>query len=100
MTSPNGKTAETELKVLTRLSDVTLVELRPKTGRTHQLRVHLQKLGHPILGDRLYGEETSANRLMLHAKLLSLRLPNGQSQTFEAPLPPDFKDELNRYEQA
>jgi len=65
--------------------------LRPKSGRTHQLRVHLKKMGHPILGDVLYGGEP-ANRLYLHAHKLTITLPNKQRQTFVAPLPPMFSD--------
>lgn len=97
-TSPTGKPALTKLKVKRRLSDTTLVELEPKTGRTHQLRVHLHKLGHSILGDRLYGQPNRASRLMLHAQQLVIKLPSGQSKTFTAPLPLEFEQELKRHE--
>ena len=60
----------------------------PETGRSHQLRVHLKSIGHPILGDRFYGDASAAPRLMLHAARLSLRHPDdGATQVFEAPLP-------------
>lgn len=65
------------------------VELEPVTGRSHQLRVHLAELGHPILGDELYGSESSAPRLLLHATLLSFPIPERhETLTFESP--PDF----------
>lgn len=64
----------------------SLIEFRPETGRQHQLRVHAAILGHPILGDRLYGTAASAPRLMLHAHRLTL--PGGRTLT--APPPPEF----------
>src|SRR5579884_2416881 len=73
----NGKPANTAYKVLQSNSRFSLVELRPVTGRTHQLRVHLSYLGHPILGDILYGGQP-ADRLYLHASALELTLPNKQ----------------------
>ena len=70
-------------------SNSSRVELEPITGRSHQLRVHMAALGHPILGDDLYGSETSAPRLLLHATELSFPMPGtGQWQSFESP--PDF----------
>jgi 23S rRNA-/tRNA-specific pseudouridylate synthase len=80
-----GDTAVTEYRVLDR--GLGLVELRPQTGRTHQLRVHLASVAAPILGDRLYGDVTSAPRLMLHAYRLELL-----GHTFDAPLPDGFSD--------
>jgi 23S rRNA pseudouridine1911/1915/1917 synthase len=85
----NGKPAQTTYKTLSVVGNVALVELKPHTGRTHQLRVHMKQLGHPILGDKLYGGPV-ANRLMLHAKSLELVTPDKQQVTFEAPLPPEF----------
>ena len=79
----------------------SLVELRPTTGRTHQLRVHMNYLGHPILGDSVYGSENSAKsqalesipkRLYLHAKELEITLPGGKRTTFTAPVPKEFED--------
>jgi tRNA pseudouridine32 synthase/23S rRNA pseudouridine746 synthase len=66
----------------------TRVELEPITGRTHQLRVHMQALGHPILGDALYGSEARAPRLLLHAQSLALAHPTtGEALAFESPPP-------------
>lgn len=87
----NGKSAQTEYKVLSVSDHYSLVELKPTTGRTHQLRVHLNHLGHPIVGDHLYGE-VPGDRLYLHAKSLEITLPNRQRQTFEAPLPIEFSE--------
>ena len=90
-TGQNGKPASTTYKVLGQGNGLTLVELKPLTGRTHQLRVHLEKIGHPILGDTLYGGP-DAPRLLLHALSLEITLPNKQRKIFEAPLPKIFRD--------
>lgn len=87
----NGKPALTEYKVCKTTGNLSLLELKPTTGRTHQLRVHLRQLGCPILGDTLYGG-TSADRLFLHAQSLEITLPNKQRRTFEVPLPPEFEE--------
>jgi 23S rRNA pseudouridine1911/1915/1917 synthase len=87
----NGKSATTAYKVLSENDQYSLVELKPTTGRTHQLRVHLEQIGHPILGDTLYGAN-NADRLFLHAKSLELTLPNRQRQTFSVPTPKEFKE--------
>lgn len=66
----------------------TRMALMPKTGRSHQLRVHMLALGHPILGDPFYGDRNSAPRLQLHAKTLRLRHPTGgEWREFKAPCP-------------
>lgn len=73
-----GKPAQTKWRVLERLDGRTRMELKPVTGRTHQLRVHMDAIGHPILGDNLYGTDESraeADRLMLHATRLKLKNP-------------------------
>ena len=88
---PNGKESETYYKVIKTDGKHSLVELRPTTGRTHQLRVHMKYLGHPILGDPLYGEE-KADRLYLHANKLEIVLPSGERKVFEAKIPKEFKD--------
>lgn len=88
---PNGKASETFYKVLKTNGEKSLVELRPTTGRTHQLRVHMKYLGHPILGDPVYGGET-AERLFLHARQLEITLPGGKREVFEAKLPKEFLD--------
>lgn len=88
----NGKPAITDYKVLSTDGQMSLVELRPKTGRTHQLRVHMKFLGAPIVGDRLYGQP--AERLYLHARSLEITLPGGERKTFSSPLPLEFTDKL------
>ena len=85
----NGKSAQTEYKILKVSNKYSLVELMPVTGRTHQLRVHMHQLEHPIVGDVLYDGKT-ADRLYLHAKSLEVTLPNRERRTFEAPLPIEF----------
>ncbi len=68
--------------------EISRVELEPVTGRTHQLRVHMAAIGHPILGDALYGEAASAPRLLLHASSLSFTHPlSGESLNFNSPPP-------------
>lgn len=91
----NGKTAQTEYKVLSTTEKYSFVELKPTTGRTHQLRVHLHHIGHPIVGDSLYDGET-APRLFLHAKELEITLPNRERQTFSAAVPPEFQEFMER----
>ena len=74
-----GRAALTDWQVIKRLKTETRVKLTPKTGRSHQLRIHMLALGHPILGDPFYGSLNSQNveRLMLHSYRLSLRHPDG-----------------------
>jgi 23S rRNA pseudouridine1911/1915/1917 synthase len=86
----NGKSAQTNYKVLDHNDKYTLVELKPTTGRTHQLRVHLHYLLHPIAGDIIY-EGSKQDRMYLHALSLEITLPNSERRTFEAKLPPEFK---------
>lgn len=81
--------AVTDVHVLKRKEMMTLVELIPRTGRTHQLRAHTAHLGHPIVGDKVYGSTIASPRIMLHAKSLSFTL-NGELYTFEAPTPTSF----------
>ena len=88
---PTGKEAETFYRVLKTNGKRSLVELKPTTGRTHQLRVHLQYLGHPIVGDPVYGDG-NADRLYLHACKLEITLPGGKRTTFESKLPRSFQD--------
>ncbi|HEU0266152.1 MAG TPA: RluA family pseudouridine synthase, partial [Candidatus Saccharimonadaceae bacterium] len=86
---PRGKAAQTVFEVLGTARDGTaLVRLQPKTGRTHQLRVHLAHIGCPIIGDRVYG--TASDRLMLHAYQLEITIPRGQRRVFTAPIPEVF----------
>lgn len=88
--SVNGRAAVTDWVVLGRGEGETRVHLFPLTGRSHQLRVHMLSLGHPILGDPIYatGQATAFPRLMLHAETLSLHHPDsGAWVTFSAPCP-------------
>lgn len=85
----NGKPAITEYTVKKESEHLSLLDLRPQTGRTHQLRVHLTNLGHPILGDELYGGKP-AERMMLHAHQLEITVPSGERLTFGAPIPSAF----------
>lgn len=87
---PNGKPAQTTYHVLAENDAQSLVELKPTTGRTHQLRVHLAHLNAPILGDRVYGKSSNC-RMMLHAQKLEITLPSGERKVFEAAIPDEFK---------
>ena len=89
----NGKAATTHYKVLKTNLNLSLLDLKPETGRTHQLRVHLNYLGHPIVGDTLYGG-SKADRMYLHALSLDIVLPNKQREHFEAALPKIFNDKM------
>lgn len=86
-----GKPAITDWRILERNDDFTRLELKPLTGRSHQLRVHMQFLGHPILGDNLYAPDdilSARDRLCLHAKYLAFRHPAGGAWAeFTAPTP-------------
>ena len=101
----SGRAAHTTWRVLERLNSATLVGAQLHTGRTHQLRVHFQFLGHPLAGDETYGARQNrklteltgyeAPRVMLHARELSFIHPRTEeSLGFEAPLPEDFREAL------
>ena len=88
-----GRPAKTEYRVLGSNGDVSLIECVIHSGRTHQIRVHLHHLGHPVLGDKLYGGKRAGNlsRQMLHAWKLSFRHPRtAEVLSFIAPIPQDF----------
>ncbi|MFA5038489.1 MAG: RluA family pseudouridine synthase [Candidatus Omnitrophota bacterium] len=88
----DAKEANTFYRVLKRYQDYTALELFPQTGRTHQLRVHLSYLGHPILGDPVYGRKKNFPRLALHAKDLGFEHPTTKEfMKFSSPLPEDLK---------
>ena len=87
-----GKPAITAYEVLATNGTQSLLELRPKTGRTHQLRVHMQYINTPIAGDRVYGAEDSAKRLCLHAHSLEITIPASKRQVFTAPIPELFEE--------
>ena len=88
---PESKYARTRYRTISRSEKFSLLELEPFTGRTHQLRVHLAFLGHPILGDSKYGKEKSFKRLGLHAKSIGFIHPRtGKFIEFSSPLPEEF----------
>lgn len=92
---PKGKEAKTHYKVLKTDNNFSLIELKPESGRTHQLRVHMKYIGTPIYGDPVYGSGKKAKRLFLHAKKLEITIPGkneNQRKTFESELPKEFKN--------
>lgn len=93
----NGKPSKTYYQTIETGPTYTLLELKPETGRTHQLRVHLKHFGHPIVGDTFYDGEP-AERLFLHATSLELTLPNRTRQVFTAELPAIFKEKVHENE--
>lgn len=102
---PEGKPSLTEFKVITQFDGFTLVEARPITGRTHQIRVHAQYTGHSLVGDEKYGDdnvnaqmrELGIKRLFLHASALSFYLPGASEPTrVDAPLPADLQLPLQK----
>src|SRR5437763_11756765 len=97
--SRRGRAAKTEYRVLSSSNEMSLVECRLHSGRTHQIRVHLQHIGHPVLGDKVYGSKQAKDfpRQMLHAWKLGFEHPKtGKRMNFEAPMPPDFEDALTK----
>lgn len=90
-----GKPAQTEYETLKHLQkgdkSYSLLKLSPRTGRTHQLRVHLAYLGHPITGDAVYGKQDN-EKLLLHARSLELTLPDRTRMAFKAPAPDKIMD--------
>ncbi len=100
---PGGAEAETSFIVIERLPAATLLSARPRTGRTHQIRVHLASIGHPVLGDRAYGgggddaRRLGLRRPFLHAARLSFEHPaTGRPVDVEEPLPDDLRAALER----
>jgi 23S rRNA pseudouridine1911/1915/1917 synthase len=86
-----ARAAETAWRLLATEGKLSLLECRPKTGRTHQIRVHLKHLGHPIAGDRVYGGGADFPRQLLHAWKLTVTHPKtGLPLTFQSPVPADF----------
>ncbi|MDO4746361.1 MAG: RluA family pseudouridine synthase [Bacillota bacterium] len=104
VTDLNSRNAVTHYKVLERFGRFTLIEAQLETGRTHQIRVHMAYMKHPLLGDELYGPAKSksasglgAKRQMLHAGILGFVHPStGEYMEFESPLPEDFKKVLEK----
>jgi 23S rRNA pseudouridine1911/1915/1917 synthase len=96
-TSSRGRAAKTEYRVIRSASEMSLVECQLHTGRTHQIRVHLHHLGHPVLGDKVYAPKLAKDypRQMLHAWKLGFQHPRtGEWKSFAAPLPNDFTDTM------
>ena len=95
-----GKEALTEFKVIQRYDGYTYIEVKIKTGRTHQIRVHMSEIGYPIVGDEVYSNGRNSFNVrgqMLHAKVLQFRHPTtGEIIRFEAPLPEYFQEVLNK----
>ena len=91
----NGKPAETYYRVRQRFTNNDLVDLMPRTGRTHQLRVHMTYLGHPIVNDHVYSKLKPRGRMFLHAAKLEITLPHSERRVFEAPLPNDLQQILD-----
>ena len=105
---PQGKRSKTRFRVLARYQEATLVEASLETGRTHQIRVHTQHAGHPILGDSKYGYENTQQltariglqRLFLHAAKVGINLPDGSYREFDAPLPEELVGILRGLQEA
>ncbi|OON94829.1 MAG: RNA pseudouridine synthase [Candidatus Epulonipiscium fishelsonii] len=98
--SQNGKFAKTKYKVLERFKDTTYVELSLFTGRTHQIRVHMTSIGHPLVGDPVYGRKKhlfGLNKQTLHAKILGFTHPSSLNEMyFESEIPIYFKDIIDK----
>jgi len=98
-----GRAAATEVEVRARFDRATLLEVRPRTGRTHQIRVHLSSIGHPVLGDRTYGgtgedaRRLGLDRPFLHSWRIAFDHPvTGRLVRLEDPLPPELEDAIRR----
>lgn len=94
VTTKNSKTAVTHFAVVERIGDFTVLQLKLETGRTHQIRVHMKFIGHPLVGDPLYGKnkDNLMNGQALHAAVLGFSHPRtGESLLFEASLPQDMR---------
>jgi len=91
-----GRQARTEYHVVKYIADYTLLEVRPETGRTHQIRVHLSAIGYPVMGDPVYGVKSDRlSRQFMHASRLGFKLPStGEYVEFTSELPPDLEQAL------
>ena len=105
----SGKLAITEYKVIKKFRNFSLVEVFPRTGRTHQIRVHMASIGHSVVGDKVYGHTyrqtdkskespEGLRRQFLHAYYLSFSLPHGKKLALEADLPDDLEQLLTKLE--
>ncbi len=93
-----GREAVTDYRLIRHVGDkFSLLEVEPKTGRTHQIRVHLSHIGHPIIGDKLYGGKMLLKRQFLHASFLEFTHPKTRERvSFESKLPPDLQAVLDK----
>ena len=96
-----GKPSQTEWRVISHMKSATYLDVHLLTGRTHQIRVHMQSIGHPLLGDRIYAPNLKlavhVPRLMLHAYSLAFDHPaTNERLTFSAPLPQKFTETLEK----
>lgn len=90
-----GKEAITAYKVIKYFKEFTLLEVSPKTGRTHQIRVHLSSLGYPVVGDEVYGIKSPLfKRQFIHAHFIKFLSPKGKEIELTSPLPPDLEEGL------
>lgn len=100
VTSKNSRYAVTHYTVLERFGQFTLIEAQLETGRTHQIRVHMKHIGHPLLGDPVYGPKSQRNNIngqMLHARVLGFIHPSKREyMEFEAPIPKYFTDVIEK----
>ncbi|WP_173434429.1 RluA family pseudouridine synthase [Sharpea azabuensis] len=102
VTDKNAKEAITNFTVLERFDDMTLIECRLETGRTHQIRVHMQYIGYPVYGDSKYGRRSddTSHGQYLHAKILGFKHPTtGEQMLFEAKLPDYFEEKIEELRQ-
>lgn len=102
VTDVNSKEAITYFKVLKRYKNASLIECKLKTGRTHQIRVHMNYIKHPIINDPVYGNKKKTTRFgqMLHAREIGFIHPTtGKAMTFKADVPKEFNDILKEYEE-
>ena len=97
----NSKPAITEYKVIKRFEEYTLLEVYPKTGRTHQIRIHLHSIGYPIVGDKQYKfkrktDPEGLNRQFLHASALKFKSVDGKMMEFKSELPQDLYEQIRK----
>lgn len=100
-----GRDAVSHFRVIRRYENATLLEIKIETGRTHQIRVHLAFIGHPVVGDPTYGRSRDVaspelHRQFLHASELAFNLPDGTPMRFRSPLPHDLQDALDDLSEA
>ena len=92
-----GRSARTVYHVVRRFHDFTLLRLEPETGRTHQIRVHMRHIGHPVLGDRIYGKAGGMDRQALHAEMIGFSHPDtGEYMEFYSPVPDDIMEVIRK----